>query len=153
MKSLIFVIALFSAVQVVAQLTTCIPNGTTGNVWVCSTKGAKGDTGARGPAGLDGKDGAPGQPGQTGMQGNPGNDGKDGAAGQPGKDGKDGANGAPGATGATGAQGPPGVTPSWTVDTTIDWTKELPTTMAVISLAADNQTIHCTLRSGQPCKF
>ncbi len=156
MKSLIFVIALFSAMQVVAQLTTCIPNGTTGNVWVCSTKGAKGDTGAQGPTGAQGTVGAPGKDGAAGPQGATGpagTNGQDGKDGKDGSNGSNGVNGATGATGATGAQGPPGVTPQWTVDTTIDWTAVDPKIMALLTLGSDNATLHCTLRSGQPCKF
>ncbi len=162
MKSLFILMTLFWSMQVVAQMTTCVPNGSVGNVWVCSTKGATGAQGARGPAGVngtngtngvDGKDGAPGPAGPQGATGPAGTNGQNGKDGKDGTNGTTGAQGVPGATGATGAQGPPGNTPTWTVDSTIDWTTVDPKTMALLTLGSDNATLHCTLRSGQPCKF
>ncbi len=149
-------IAWAQCVQDGANPTTLACKGTTVTKIPAPTAGPQGPVGPAGPQGSIGPRGLPGQDGAQGPAGQQGVPGKDGAPGQPGKDGKDGASGAPGATGpqgSTGPQGPPGQTPTITADPSIDWTKVDPNFVGVLSIGTDNQTLHCTLRSGQPCKF
>lgn len=74
-------------------------------------------------------------------------------AGPPGPKGATGAQGAQGVKGDIGAQGPPGppglfVSPG--PDLTIDWTKEDPATLGILTLDVDGK-LHCTLRNKTAC--
>ncbi len=46
-----------------------------------------------------------------------------------------------------------GMATTWTPDPTINWSQQLPATLAIISIDADGVTLHCTVRAGGPCKF
>lgn len=100
--------------------------------------------------------GVPGPQGPQGPEGVPGPAGATGAEGVQGPKGDQGIQGVAGPQGIQGPVGPQGVAgpmPTFTPDPSIDWQKEPPEAKAVISLDESTGVLHCTLRSGQPCKF
>lgn len=119
------IVALLSAVAVIAFAAAALGNmvtsssngpGTSVVEGTAGAPGSAGSDGASGPAGADGSDGQPGVDGRDGERGLTGASGNDGARGATGAQGLQGPTGQSGATGSQGPQGqegpqgPPGPT-------------------------------------------